>query len=269
METNSRPEQPVTRHPEPTFESSHEETRKIQMMEAQKHNKFNTMEQARLDAIARIMQTENEDALKAQEKMISSVKMDRKPEFDEDENIRKLQESHYKKHTKINTFEQAKLDAIARLAMSQNKWGMKAREVQQYSLSKEQQDGGVKRKPLNAADLKKYDKMQKIGMPEGAIRNKMKIDGIDSEVIDSYFGEAIEHDDAPQLRQTRKEIEQQIKAYYEGKLEIQRSNMADAIKWTEKNLKKKMKKLEKELDEARQAIKELEQSKLSLVLSTS
>eukprot|EP01083_Nonionella_stella_P081175 223477_1 len=49
---------------------------------------------------------------------------------------------------------------------------------------------------LTKHDLKKYTKMKKIGLPEESVRNKMKMDGIDSKVIATYFGEKIESDAA-------------------------------------------------------------------------
>ncbi|ETO28384.1 hypothetical protein RFI_08740 [Reticulomyxa filosa] len=44
---------------------------------------------------------------------------------------------------------------------------------------------------LSKHDLSKYDKMKKVGMPDGAIRNKMKQDKIDEKVIAAYFGDPI------------------------------------------------------------------------------
>ena len=47
---------------------------------------------------------------------------------------------------------------------------------------------------LSKHDLSKYDKMKKIGMPEGSVRNKMKMDGIDAKVVAAYFGDPIPAD---------------------------------------------------------------------------
>eukprot|EP01084_Bolivina_argentea_P049126 90400_1 len=56
-------------------------------------------------------------------------------------------------------------------------------------------------KPLNGIDLskhdlKKYEKMKKIGMPDVSVKNKMKMDGIDKKVIATFFGEKLDDDDS-------------------------------------------------------------------------
>ena len=43
--------------------------------------------------------------------------------------------------------------------------------------------------------MKKYEKMKKVGLPEGSVRNKMKQDGIDKKVIATFFGEKLDDDD--------------------------------------------------------------------------
>ena len=92
------------------------------------------MEQARLDAIARVIQTERPDAQNAKSQMTTGIKMDRKPEYDDDDKIKEMQQAHVGSHKKMDTFEQAKLDAIARLAASDNKQAKAARKTQQNAL---------------------------------------------------------------------------------------------------------------------------------------
>lgn len=106
------------------------------------------MEQARLDAIARMIQSESpikggglhdKSLRRAKDKLSSSIKMDRKPEFHEDRNIKELQESYIAndgKHKKMDTFEQSKLDAIARLAQTNHKYASAAKKVQKAAILK-------------------------------------------------------------------------------------------------------------------------------------
>eukprot|EP01084_Bolivina_argentea_P212154 360686_1 len=98
-----------------------EDARKLQEL-ALKHNKrMDTMEQARMDAIARLATNEppTRDSVKgvtkARQMQSQSIKSTRKPEYVENEEIRKYQEIEYRKHDKMSTMEQARLDAIARM----------------------------------------------------------------------------------------------------------------------------------------------------------
>eukprot|EP00486_Rosalina_sp_Unknown_P014985 CAMPEP_0201594664 /NCGR_PEP_ID=MMETSP0190_2-20130828/191913_1 /ASSEMBLY_ACC=CAM_ASM_000263 /TAXON_ID=37353 /ORGANISM="Rosalina sp." /LENGTH=215 /DNA_ID=CAMNT_0048054367 /DNA_START=31 /DNA_END=678 /DNA_ORIENTATION=- len=192
----------TTKHPYPDYDESNEETKKLQMIEAKKHTKFNTMEQARLDAISRVMQSEQKGSEKAKAKMVSSIKMDREPEFDTNEDIKKLQESHYTKHRKIDTMEQARLDAVARLAATENRFA-----------------GGAK-------------KVQKSGI-----------------LSDDQY-----HDN----NKIEKRIRKEIKKEYDNKIEIMRDSYNESLEKTKA-----------ELNALQEIVRELEESKLKLVISTS
>ena len=48
---------------------------------------------------------------------------------------------------------------------------------------------------LSKHDLSKYQRMKKVGLPEGSIRNKMKMDGIDTKVVATFFGEKLDDAD--------------------------------------------------------------------------
>ena len=60
---------------------------------------------------------------------------------------------------------------------------------------------------LNGADLRAhelgtFDRMRKMKMPDGPIRNKMKMDGVGAKVVATYFGEALPETEAAKVMQT-------------------------------------------------------------------
>lgn len=119
--------------------------RQLQELEAARHERMNTIEQGRLDAIARLAMADlaSFDVCgwvieKVQLMQIKSITA-RQPHFisgydDEIEDIRTLQQIEAAHHTKIDTFEQARLDMIARLAISDYKKASKAQQAQKRSI---------------------------------------------------------------------------------------------------------------------------------------
>ena len=47
---------------------------------------------------------------------------------------------------------------------------------------------GMKAKKGGAIDMKKYERMKKIGMPLNSIINKMRMDGVDKKIIEEWGG---------------------------------------------------------------------------------
>ena len=130
---------------QPELVQGNELVRELQELEAKRHQKINTLEQARLDAIARLAMADSytnpENARrieKVQQKQIESIKS-RQPEFlagnsNTIEDARTLQQIEAARHQKIDTYEQSRLDMIARLAMTDNEKAGKAKQIQKQSI---------------------------------------------------------------------------------------------------------------------------------------